>query len=115
MIGIFCYDSEHRLGRFVTWTVDFAHSARKKKEKLPLKIKEALAYLVAELEKAGPIRKNWPNFSGLEKNKKNIPANAYHCHLKRGRPTYVACWSVEDKKLKIIEIFYVGTHEDAPY
>lgn len=105
----------HRLRLTVIWIVDFAHSAGKKKEKLPPKIKEALAFLVSELEKAGPIRKDWPNFSGLGKSKKNIPSNAYHCHLKKGHPTYVACWSIEDKKLKIIEIFYVGTHEDAPY
>ncbi len=99
----------------MTWEVDFAPSAKRKKEKLPSKIKEALAFLVRELEIAGPIQKNWPNFGDLGKIKKKIPPNAYHCHLKKGRPTYVACWSVEDKKLKIIEIFYVGTHEDAPY
>jgi mRNA-degrading endonuclease RelE of RelBE toxin-antitoxin system len=99
----------------VIWDVDFAPSAKRKKEKLPPKIKEALAFLVQELETAGPIRKNWPNFGDLEKSRKRVPANAYHCHLKKGRPTYVACWSVEDKKLKIIEIFYVGTHENAPY
>lgn len=99
----------------MTWKVDFTHPAGRKKARLPPKIQEALAFLVAELEKAGPIRKNWPNFSDLGKSKKKVPANAYHCHLKKGRPTYVACWTVKDKKLKCIEIFYVGTHEDAPY
>lgn len=70
----------------MTWEVEFVRSAKKKKENLPSKIKDALAYLVAELEKAGPIRKNWPNFGPLEKSKKEVPPNAYHCHLKKGTP-----------------------------
>lgn len=99
----------------MNWTVDFTTSASKKKENLPSKVKDALAFLVTEMETSGPIKKDWPNFSKLDKSKKNIPANSYHCHLQKGRPTYVASWSVENKKLKIIKVFYVGTHEDAPY
>jgi hypothetical protein len=38
-----------------------------------------------------------------------------HCHLIKGRPTYVACWEVKDPKNKILEVYYVGTHEKAPY
>lgn len=34
---------------------------------------------------------------------------------KGGKPTYVACWYIKDKKVKIVEIYYVGTHEKAPY
>ena len=34
---------------------------------------------------------------------------------KRGRPTYVAVWEVTDKKIKIVEVTYVGTREKAPY
>jgi hypothetical protein len=60
------------------------------------------------------MRKNWPNFGPLYK-QKGVPDNAYHCHLKQGRPTYVACWKIEDKKVKIVEVYYVGTHENAPY
>lgn len=26
-----------------------------------------------------------------------------------------AFWNVENKKINIVEIYYVGTHEDAPY
>ena len=98
----------------MTWEVDFTHKAGKQKEKLPPKIKEALGYLVKEMEKDGPFRKEWPNFSPLRKSRQ-VPENAYHCHLKKGKPTYIACWLIEDKKLKIIEIFYVGTHENTPY
>jgi hypothetical protein len=39
----------------------------------------------------------------------------YHCHLKAGRPTYVACWELIDKKIRILEVYYVGTREKAPY
>lgn len=59
------------------------------------------------MEHDGPERFQWPNYGDLNGN--------YHCHLKKGKPTYVACWSVIDKKLKQIEIYYVGTHENAPY
>jgi hypothetical protein len=52
--------------------------------------------------------------SALKKDKR-IPDNSYHCHIKSGRPTYVVCWRVENKKVKIVEIFYVGTHENTPY
>ncbi len=31
------------------------------------------------------------------------------------RRTYVCCWEVIDKRMKITEIYYVGTHEKAPY
>ncbi len=70
--------------------------------------------LAKEIELLGPIRKDWSNFSSLKK-ASGLPDNSYHCHLKKGKPTYVACWYVEDKKVKIVEIYYVGTHEKAPY
>lgn len=37
----------------------------------------------------------------------------HHCHLRKGKPTYVACWAVTNENK--IEVFYVGTHEGAPY
>jgi hypothetical protein len=49
-----------------------------------------------------------PNFSALSDNR-------YHCHLKKGRPTFVAIWEVMDKEIKLIEVIYAGTHEKAPY
>jgi hypothetical protein len=33
----------------------------------------------------------------------------------KGRPTYVAVWEAQDKKIKLVEVLYVGTHEKAPY
>lgn len=51
---------------------------------------------------------NWSNYGPLKKDE-------FHCHLRKGKPTYVACWRVLDKQVKIMEVYYVGTHEDAPY
>ncbi len=55
--------------------------------------------------------KQWPNFGKLFEKKED----KYHCHLIKGRPTYVACWKVVDKNTRQIEVYYVGTHEKAPY
>jgi hypothetical protein len=64
--------------------------------------------LEKDMEVNGPIRGEWPNFSALSD-------NSYHCHLKKGRPTYVAIWEVKNKEIKLIEVTYAGTHEKAPY
>lgn len=97
----------------IVWKVNYSNKASKQRLKMPKHIQDAIDLLVIEIEKAGPIRRNWPNFDSLTR--KNLPENTYHCHLKKGRPTYVSCWYVVDKKLKQVEIFYVGTHENAPY
>jgi hypothetical protein len=39
----------------------------------------------------------------------------YHCRIEKGRPTYVVCWRIANKDKKIIEVYYAGTHEKAPY
>ncbi|MEM7175777.1 MAG: cytotoxic translational repressor of toxin-antitoxin stability system [Chlamydiota bacterium] len=68
--------------------------------------KNAFALLLADL-RFGPEAPSWPHYSKLGR-------TSYHCHLKRGKPTYVACWRAE-KKEKRIEVYYAGTHEKAPY
>ena len=87
--------------------VVFTKKAVKDYKKLPERIKYRLQQLLKEIEVDGPIRGNWPNYSKLGKKK-------HHCHLKKGNPTYVACWEEVDNKI-IIRIYYVGTHEKAPY
>ncbi len=96
------------------WEVRISQPALKQKKKLPVKVLEILVRLLGDLERKGPIQKSWTHFSSLDKDKR-IPPNAYHCHIKNGRPTYVVCWQVISKKIQIMEIFYVGTHENAPY
>lgn len=91
------------------WRVSLTKKAAKQTSKLGERVREALFTLIEEMKLTGPIRGNWPNFSKLAGGKK------YHCHLKKGKPTYVVCWQVIDKKVKLIEVNYVGTHEKAPY
>lgn len=98
------------IGESMNWQVFFTRHAAKQLEKLPQNIVEATHILVAEITLLGPMRYNWKNFSKLRGSD-----NLYHCHLKHGKPTYVICWEVKDKKIKVIEVYYVGTHEKAPY
>ena len=89
------------------WRVLFKKSVRKKLLKLPRSILQALAALAADIENGGPARGDWPNYSRLSPNR-------HHCHLKKGRPTYVAVWE-EERDEVLVEVIYVGTHEDALY
>lgn len=91
---------------FVSWTVTFTKKAAKQVGALPENIRLAMRALVADIEATGPVRGDWPNYSKLG-------GGAHHCHLKKGRPTYVACWREIGKKE--VEVYYVGTHEKAPY
>ena len=61
-------------------------------------------------KKHGPYRANWANYSTLKGRN-----NEFHCHIKKGKPTYVVCWRLGDKKIEMLEVTYVGTHEKAPY
>ncbi len=90
------------------WQVEFTSKSIKQFKKMPSKVQKIVALLVADIKANGPVRYNWPNFSKLEE-------NTYHCHVKKGRPTYVVCWAVANKQLEIVEIYYVGSHENAPY
>lgn len=89
------------------WSVELVGQARKALKELPPKVRESLFSLLREMVINGPHRYEWPNFGKLK-------TDIYHCHIEKGRPTYVACWRV-DKKQKFIEVFYAGTHEKAPY
>jgi mRNA-degrading endonuclease RelE of RelBE toxin-antitoxin system len=94
--------------RKMTWTVKFTKKAEKNVLLLPDKIQDLVAFLVEDLKRGGPVAHEWPRYSKLSDTR-------YHCHLKKGHPTYVACWQVVDKKIKLMEIYYAGTHEKAPY
>jgi mRNA-degrading endonuclease RelE of RelBE toxin-antitoxin system len=97
----------------MTWQIIFSSKAAKQSEKLNPKVLSALRLLVEDLKHKGPaINNDWPNYGKLL-GKKN--EDKRHCHLIKGKPTYVCCWEVVDKKIKIIEVYYVGTHESAPY
>lgn len=95
------------------WNIEFTNKAVKLTEKLPTKIILVLQVLIEDLRYKGPYPgKHWKNYGKLI-TKKTIDKR--HCHLIKGKPTYVCCWQLIDSNLKIIEIYYVGTHEKAPY
>lgn len=100
------------------WQVDLSRDAKKQYIKLSRcgqkkpSIIDTIDTLVIDLELSGPFLVDWPNYGIIHENKTLF---FYHCHLKKGNPTYVACWRITNEKEKKIEVFYVGTHENAPY
>jgi len=74
------------------WDVKISRKALKGLAKLPNPVKKQLFLLMKEIEISGPGRGNWPNYSKLGMHR-------HHCHIKKGKPTYVAVWEEQDKKL----------------
>ena len=68
------------------WNVTLKGQAEKQALKLPGKVLDALMALMVDIRNHGPVRGNWLNYSKLT-------GNRHHCHLKRGRPSYVAVWT----------------------
>lgn len=94
------------------WNVGIRRKAMKQMRKLPADTYGALLLLLRDLELYGPTASgSWKHLSKL----KGWRRVTYHCHLTGGRPTYVCCWEVVNKKIQLMEISYVGTHEKAPY
>jgi hypothetical protein len=90
------------------WTVKLTKKAYKAEQKLPLPVRAAIRLLMKDLRLNGPVAGNWPNYGKLGDNQ-------HHCHLKKGRPTYVSVWwEIKDAE-QDIEVTYVGIHEKAPY
>jgi mRNA-degrading endonuclease RelE of RelBE toxin-antitoxin system len=92
----------------MAWTVTLTRITEKQNAKLSKPVRQILFALMNDIENDGPVRGDWPNYGKLA-------SGRHHCHLKKGNPTYVAVWEVRDKKIKLVEVTYVGTHEKAPY
>ena len=92
----------------MSWTVTYDKKAAKQYSSLPSVVQDRLDLLTAEIELLGPIRGNWKNYGKLSGKK-------HHCHIKTGKPTYIAVWEEVDDTVKLIEVTYAGTHEKAPY
>lgn len=73
-------------------------------EKLPQKVIRKFFILAEQLKEKGPVANNWKNYSKIDK-------ESYHCHLDY---SWVACWKKE-KNTIIIEVYYAGSRENAPY
>jgi mRNA-degrading endonuclease RelE of RelBE toxin-antitoxin system len=72
--------------------------------KLPGDVRKLFFLLAADLQTDGPIQKSWRNFSPLG-------GGRYHCHLNY---RYVACWTWRNHEI-VIEVYYAGSREKAPY
>ena len=92
----------------MSWTVEVTRRAQRQISGLPVRVQQRLVALLREIEVQGPVRGNWPNYSRLGPRR-------HHCHLQKGRPTYVAVWEVQAQQTRLVEITYVGTHANAPY
>lgn len=93
------------------WQIRFSRKAEKQKNKLTKKPADILYLLQKDLEIRGPVVYGWHNYGKLLKKKFDY----YHCHLNKGHPTYVVVWQVIDETVRILEIQFVGTHEDVDY
>jgi len=90
------------------WRIEIPGRVAKSLRKLPLDVADAVEALVAALGAAGPERREWPHYGKIAGHK-----CCHHCHIQRGRPTYVAVW--RETGPQDIEVTYVGTHEGAVY
>ena len=72
--------------------------------KMPMRVQQKFMNLVDDLKIQGQIQRLCPNFS-------SIGGGKYHCHLEL---KWVACWTCNKKDL-LIEVYYAGSREDAPY
>jgi hypothetical protein len=88
----------------VQYTVTILKKALKDIKKAPDRVQRKLEILVEDLESSRPEQPHWPNYSRLGK-------VTYHCHLDY---PWVACWRHEKDSI-IIEVYYAGSREDAPY
>lgn len=82
---------------------------------MPESAQETLLRLVDDIGETGPVQPLYPNYSKLRE-------GTYHCHLAY---KWVACWKRDgraapqtrenaEKKI-LVEVYYVGSREKAPY
>ncbi len=92
------------------WSVEASSRVIKQVRALPSAMQKLFDLLTSELECEGPIQPEWHHFGKLQ-GKDHI----YHCHLNKGKPRYVVVWEVKDACVFLIDIRYVGTHENVDY
>lgn len=94
--------------RDMSWTVKFTKDANKGRLKLMRagrrKELAVLVVLIEKLKESGPVQPEFQNYSKLGE-------YGYHCHLSH---KWVACRR-EIKDIIVVEVYYVGSREDAPY
>ena len=86
------------------WTVIPTKAADKQAAKLNESVMLKLRYLFMDLSIQGPAVSDWPNYGKLKGQK----GDKRHCHLQKGRPTYVCCWKVYKKRKIIVGALNAG-------
>ena len=87
------------------WNVVIKRKLERRIAMYPDRIQTLYMTLKRDLTVEGPIQTSWPNYSKLG-------PNEHHCHLTHH---YVACWQVLSETELELEVYYVGTRENAPY
>ncbi len=87
------------------WQVNIHKQAIKRARKMPKREQQLFRALVKDLTVTGALQTSWPNYSKLGGRK-------HHCHLSY---KWVACWEESEGELYLIDVYYVGSREDAPY
>ena len=72
--------------------------------RMPVKMQDRFGALISDIRKTGPVQAEWPNFSTLGKER-------YHCHIGYN---WIVCWTCK-KNTVIVEVYYAGSRENAPY
>lgn len=94
------------------WNIVFTNKAAKQVQQLDERVILALQALINDLKIKGPAPgKHWPNYGKLHGRRNE---DKRRCHLIKGNPTYICCWNTNKLEYQI-EVYYVGTHEKAPY
>lgn len=89
----------------MAYTVILKKAVKKNLRKLPVNVQQRFEALAVALRDGGPTGPHgWSNYGKLAENE-------YHCHLTYH---YAACWRYE-KGTIFIEVYYVGSRENAPY
>ena len=88
----------------IKYNVTIKKRTGKNLDKMQRKERIKFNLLVDALEEGGPVRSEWMNYSKLS-------TTEYHCHLSYH---WVACWRHEAETIEI-EVYYVGSRENAPY
>lgn len=86
------------------YEVLFSSKCEKQLERLPKRELLVLKRLVDNIMANGPVQPLFMNYGKLGR-------NSYNCHLSY---RWCACWRNENGSV-IVEVYYVGTRENAPY
>ena len=95
----------HKMGyNIYMYKVTVLKKAEKAIRKMPLKERQRFDVLKEDLQESGPVQPDWANYSKLSDTE-------HHCHLSY---SWVACWYMLEDEINI-EVYYVGSRENAPY